>query len=60
VTDDEWDFTDLKLCDEIKQDCDKMDPSKKKLAIVKFAKSKYDEIHTCIVKVIYTQWVYDR
>lgn len=58
VTDDEWDFTDLKLCDELKNDNqiivtndgDKMDASKKKLAIVKFTKSKYDEIHTCIVK----------
>lgn len=51
VTDDEWDFNDLKLCSEIPQRTGvRMNANEKKHAIVKFAKSKFDEIHTCVVK----------
>ena len=51
VTDDEWDFNDLKLCSEIPQKAGvRMNASEKKRAIVDFAKKKFDEIHTCVVK----------
>jgi len=51
VTDDEWDFNDLKLCSEIPQKAGvRMNASEKKRAIVEFAKKKFDEIHTCVVK----------
>jgi len=51
VTDDEWDFNDLKLCSEIPQKAGvRMNANEKKKAIVEFAKNKFDEIHTCVVK----------
>jgi hypothetical protein len=51
VTDDEWDFNDLKLCSEIPQKASvRMSANDKKKAIVDFARTKFDEIHTCIVK----------
>jgi len=51
VTDDEWDFNDLKLCSEIPQRTGvRMNATEKKKAIIEFAKKKFDEIHTCVVK----------
>ena len=51
VTDDEWDFNDLKLCSEIPQRAGvRMNATEKKKAIVEFAQKKFDEIHTCVVK----------
>ena len=49
VTDDEWDFTNLKLCPEITTSAMKLKVDEKKEAIVKFAQSKFSEIYTCIV-----------
>jgi len=49
VTDDEWDFNKLKLAPEIIEKFQGVNVNKRKEAIVKYAKSVYNEIHTCVV-----------
>jgi len=49
VTDDEWDFGNLKLCSEIVEQKGTVELARKREHITEFAKSVYEEIHTCIV-----------
>ena len=49
VTDDEWDFGNLKLCPEILRKKLSVDNERKREYITKFAQSVFTEIHTCIV-----------
>jgi len=51
ITDDEWDMNDLKICQEItSKGIAPVDANAKKREIIKFAKSKYAEIHVCCVR----------
>lgn len=48
VTDEEWDFKDLQLHSDISTEIN-LTPEQRKIQIIKFAKSNFEQIHLCVV-----------
>ena len=48
VTDEEWDFKDLKLHSEISEE-QNLTPDQRKTMIIEFAKKQFSQIHMCVI-----------